>query len=263
MFSGYEAMRLNFAAHRRGRRPAGQSKLNEALLRLPSPLYVQLVTLFQRRVESGEWEVGSQVPTLDQLQKELGVARATIRHAIGFLEQEGLIGRYRGRGTFVLRKPEIDVWHDIPSNWDDLVRADTNTKMEWLENRRAKDFAPFHEGGTMASTYQYVRRLHRRNGVPYLIGMAYIEDELFKSLGRAGLQHAAPLKALEEIGVGRAEQTIQIGTADLEAAQLLEVSLNSPTVIVMRSVFDRDGLLRYQSEGTHRGDFVRIRTRLK
>ena len=73
------------------------------------PIYVQLVTLFHRRIESGEWPVGQQVPTLDDLTAEFGVARATIRYAIGFLEREGLIGRYRGRGTFVLKKPDIEI----------------------------------------------------------------------------------------------------------------------------------------------------------
>src|SRR5262245_22964068 len=84
------------------------------------PIYVQLVTLFHRRIGSGEWPVGHQVPTLDELTAQLGFARATIRHAIGFLESEGLIGRYRGRGTFVLKKPDVDVWHEIPTTWSQL-----------------------------------------------------------------------------------------------------------------------------------------------
>ena len=79
------------------------------------PIYVQLVTLFHRRIKSGEWPVGQQVPTLDDLTAEFGVARATIRYAIGFLEREGLIGRYRGRGTFVLKQPDIEIWHEIPT----------------------------------------------------------------------------------------------------------------------------------------------------
>jgi GntR family transcriptional regulator len=256
-------MPLNFATGRRGRRGAAQTKAATAMAKLATPIYVQLVTLFQRRIESGEWAVNDQIPTLDQLRDELGVARATVRHAIGFLEREGLIGRYRGRGSFVLRKPEIEVWHDIPSTWKDLVRADVNTKMEWLECKPAKDFVPFHGGGTMADAYQFVSRLHRRNSIPYLIGQAYLERGLFKSLGKSGLSHAAPLKALEDMGVGRAEQTIQVGTADIETAHLLDVPLNSPTVVVVRSVFDRKNVLMYESHGTHRGDFVRIRTRLK
>ena len=38
--------------------------------------YVQLATLFRRRIETGEWRVGEQIPTLEQLVGALGVARA-------------------------------------------------------------------------------------------------------------------------------------------------------------------------------------------
>ena len=43
--------------------------------------YLQLATLFRRRVETGEWAVDSQIPTVDELSEECGVARLTIRQA--------------------------------------------------------------------------------------------------------------------------------------------------------------------------------------
>src|SRR3954469_23458897 len=149
------------------------------------PIYVQLVTLFHRRIGSGEWSVGHQVPTLDALTAEFGVARATIRYAIGFLEREGLIGRYRGRGTFVLKKPGIEIWHEIPTTWSQLVDIEPDVKHEWLECRRADvPPVPSHSGGRLAAEYQFLRRLHRRDGVPYLIGRTFVELGLFKSIGK-------------------------------------------------------------------------------
>jgi DNA-binding GntR family transcriptional regulator len=71
-----------------------------------TPIYVQLAGLFRRRIESGEWPVGSRIPTLDALALEFGVARATIRQTTGLLRQEGLVARYRGRGTIVRRRPQ-------------------------------------------------------------------------------------------------------------------------------------------------------------
>jgi GntR family transcriptional regulator len=231
------------------------------------PIYVQLVTLFRRRIEFGEWPVGRQVPTLDQLATELGVARATIRHAIGYLESEGLIGRYRGRGTFVLRKPEIEVWHDVPTDWSQMVGVEPDIKHEWLECRRADaPPTPSHAGGRLASAYQYMRRLHRRNGVPYLVGRAYVALDLFKAIGRKGFDNPAPYRTVHRhlgLRVGRAEQTLLVGTADMEEAHLLGIPLNAPIVLAYRSVFDRDGVLVHESDGVYRGDFVRVRMRLK
>jgi predicted transcriptional regulator len=57
--------------------------------------YIQLTTLFRRRIESGQWPVDQQIPTVEALALECGVARATIRQALGVLEDEKLIERYR------------------------------------------------------------------------------------------------------------------------------------------------------------------------
>src|SRR3546814_1229236 len=65
------------------------------------PRYLQLSTLFRRMIASGEWQVGSQIPTVEELAAEYGVARATVRQALGILNGEGLIERYRAKGTFV------------------------------------------------------------------------------------------------------------------------------------------------------------------
>ena len=71
-------------------------------------LYYQLADVFRRRIEDGEWQVDAQIPTLDDLVAEFGAARATVRQALTILEGEGLLARYRGRGTFVLKRPTRD-----------------------------------------------------------------------------------------------------------------------------------------------------------
>ena len=66
-----------------------------ALNRSSVALYIQLATLFRRRIESGQWPVDRQIPTLEELMAECGVARATVRQAISVLEEEGLVSRFR------------------------------------------------------------------------------------------------------------------------------------------------------------------------
>ena len=48
--------------------------------------YIQLASLFRRRIEAGDWPVAEQTPTVDDLAAECGVARATIRKALDMLE---------------------------------------------------------------------------------------------------------------------------------------------------------------------------------
>ena len=76
----------------------------------PIPRYIQLATMFRRRIETGQWKVGEQIPTVDTLAVEMGVARATLRQALGLLEQEQMIERLRAKGTFVRSQPKEQIW---------------------------------------------------------------------------------------------------------------------------------------------------------
>ena len=70
------------------------------------PLYHQLREFLRDKIESGEWEPGRQLPGEGDLQSEFGVSRATVRQALQLLENDGLIERFQGKGTFVGR-PKI------------------------------------------------------------------------------------------------------------------------------------------------------------
>src|SRR5258708_37730817 len=67
--------------------------------------YIQLASLFRRRIEAGDWPVAKQTPTVDDLAAECGVARATIRKALDMLEAEGLIDRYRAKAPLSRSRP--------------------------------------------------------------------------------------------------------------------------------------------------------------
>ncbi len=64
-------------------------------------LYYQIETYLKNKVLQGEWEVGMQIPTEPELIELFHVSRATLRHAVGNLCNEGLLERRQGRGTFV------------------------------------------------------------------------------------------------------------------------------------------------------------------
>ncbi|GAA0518410.1 GntR family transcriptional regulator [Pigmentiphaga sp. GD03639] len=238
------------------------------LAQVGTPIYVKLVMSFRKRIETGEWAVDQQIPSLDELAREEGVARATIRHAIGFLESEGLIGRYRGRGTFVLRRPQSGVFYDIPTSWDTLVNHVPDIQIEWLESSTVmRPQSINHHGGSLSSDgYQHLRRLQKHNQIPYFVGDSYVERTIFRAIGKRAFNSPVPMQLIQNHAgdrIGRAEQTIQASNADFEVAQLLDVPVNTAIMVVTRSVFDKDEVLVYESQGLFRSDFVRVHMRLK
>jgi GntR family transcriptional regulator len=69
--------------------------------RSPMPLYFQLARLLTGEINVGRWRAGDRLPSEAEICDTYGVSRATVRQALLRLENEGLIQRLKGRGTFI------------------------------------------------------------------------------------------------------------------------------------------------------------------
>jgi GntR family transcriptional regulator len=243
-------------ARRRPVAPGGQT-----------PIYAQLIMNFRHRIQSGVWKLGETIPPLSALAVEHGVTRATVRQAVGFLHREGLLNSRRGRGTQVIGVPRANLWQQLPDAWDELARSSDTIRGDVLELARPMRLpdAPEAESGVLAPGYHVVRRLLKREGIPYLVGTSYIDRRIVDEVGEAALQRASIYRAIgasKKFRATRGDQVMTLGPADAELAFLLEIPLNAAVVNVLRWVFDGSGTLIYQSEGQFRSDFVEARRRL-
>lgn len=71
----------------------------------PVPLHVQLLNQVRHAILSGQWRPEQRLPSEPELARRLGISRSTVRQALQAAEQEGLIHRVQGRGTFVAATP--------------------------------------------------------------------------------------------------------------------------------------------------------------
>ena len=65
------------------------------------PIYLQLAEKIHTDIASGKYSPESQLPPEEVLSQEFDVSRITIRNTLKKLENEGLIYRVRGKGTFI------------------------------------------------------------------------------------------------------------------------------------------------------------------
>ncbi|WP_432040273.1 FadR/GntR family transcriptional regulator [Streptomyces cucumeris] len=72
-----------------------------------SVLADQVIAQLRAQITSGEWPVGSRIPTEPELVEQLGVARNTVREAVRALAHNGLLDIRQGSGTYVLATSEL------------------------------------------------------------------------------------------------------------------------------------------------------------
>ena len=70
-------------------------------------LVPQVIEQLRTQITSGEWAVGSRIPTEPDLVAALGVGRNTIREAVLALVHAGVLERRQGSGTYVTARHEL------------------------------------------------------------------------------------------------------------------------------------------------------------
>lgn len=229
--------------------------------------YVQIADLIRHRIVRGLWPLGSQLPTLEELVREFGVARVTVRQAIRLLAEEGLLSPQQGRGTFVTRAPAQERFISVLTTLEELSRAYQDTKPEVVTIEEGAHAPPLleHMGGTAAKRYTFMRRVHHRDGRPYCVINIYIDQKIFnRNPKRFRTEVVIPLlTGMPRLTIAEAHQVLTIGSADMEIANLLKLPLNAPVAEVLRTFKDDKGTLIYVAHATYRGDAIRLEMDLK
>ncbi|WP_026583601.1 GntR family transcriptional regulator [Bacillus sp. J33] len=65
------------------------------------PLYRQVEKILEEKIIAGQWEVGRQLPTEQELSDLFEVSTITVKRAVIELVNKGYLFRQRGKGTFV------------------------------------------------------------------------------------------------------------------------------------------------------------------
>lgn len=89
----------NQGAVNRLQRPAAAAKTLDKRSRMPA--YAQMADILRASISQGEYPPGGRLPAELALAKAYGVSAMTARQAVSVLEEEGLVRRVQGSGTYV------------------------------------------------------------------------------------------------------------------------------------------------------------------
>ncbi|AKO93785.1 GntR family transcriptional regulator [Priestia filamentosa] len=84
-------------------------------------LYLQVIEQLKNQIEDGTYREREKLPSEFSLAKKLGVSRATLREALRILEEENVITRRHGVGTFVNTKPAFSAGIEQLSSVTDMI----------------------------------------------------------------------------------------------------------------------------------------------
>lgn len=217
----------------------------------PVPLYFQVAQELERRIMTGEVPAGTKLENEVVLAGRLGLSRPTLRQAIEYLVDRGMLVRKRGVGTQVVR-PRVRRPVELSSLYDDLDRVGEQPRTRVLNLSVAAAPDPVATRMELApGTEVYVIERLRlaldeplalmRNHVP--LGLVDLDEERLSASGLYQLLRGAG------VTLKIASQSIGARNATAAEARALDEPRGAPLLTMDRVVYDDVG--RVVEVGSH------------
>jgi GntR family transcriptional regulator len=231
------------------------------------PLYAQVEDALAARISSGALPVGTQLPSEEELIREFGVSRTTIRTTIQNLVRQGLVEIRRGRGTFVASPRMVQELTELTGFAEDM-RVLGRTPTARVLGRGFIPAAPLvAEKLTVpvGTAVAQIRRVRLSDSVPLSFDETYLPEELGHKVMTDDLAMEPIFTLLEErydTPLVEAEYVLEATVAEPAVAMALEIPVGSPIFLIERTSYTF-GHRAVDYERLHyRGDYIRFKTRL-
>lgn len=207
-----------------------------------TPLYKQIMEILLEEAEEGE-----KIPTEIELRERFEVSRMTVRQAIQTLIQEGVLKRYRGKGTFVAPKR---IQHDLHTQellslFEDLSLSGKTLHSVILHRRQVP--APPHlvskvkelENQEVVELIR-VRTLDQR---PLVYQVSYFPKRFYPLISKADIEEHSLIKVIEDqlkIRPTHADFSVRATAADHTAAEHLRIGPGDPLLRIEKMSFEKN-----------------------
>lgn len=218
----------------------------------PVPLYFQVAQQLKAAIESGELPPGSKLDNEMRLADRFGLSRPTLRQAVQYLVQQGLLVRRRGIGTQVVATP-VRRSVELTSLYDDLSAAGRRptTEVLFLGEAEADDTVARGLDLPPGARVTRLQRLRSTQGEPLALMSNWFPQGLVSFTERDLAAHGL-YALLRDAGIRLrvAHQTIGAVNAGPDDARLLAEKRGAALLTMTRTAYDDEG--RAIEYGSHR-----------
>jgi GntR family transcriptional regulator len=232
------------------------------------PKYFQLASILRQKIEDGEWEPRSPIPSERQLEILYNVSRTTTREAIDHLVRQGYLYREHGRGTFVSPQKLQKGLMELTSFSEDLVKrgimpGQIILGLDWIvPSPKILQKLELPAGTEVLC----IKRIRLGDQTPIGLQTSFLALDRSKEITREELESSGSLYRLlaEKFGIipSEADETLEVALATLEEAALLTIEPGSPLLLNERVLFSQTRTPVEFVKILYRGDRYRYYVRL-
>jgi GntR family transcriptional regulator len=221
------------------------------------PAYQRIQGVLRKVIESGNLRPGDAVPSERELAKIHDVSLMTARHALATLEQEGMVERRRGVGTFV-STPKIH-FNKLMS-YTEQMRSRSLTagsKVLFSEIVDSEEDASARLSLSPKTPILKLERLRHAAGEPFALETCFFSAKQYAGLLSEPLERESLFGILERhfnVVLGYADEEVDATAADPRTAELLGVPKREPLLRIRQVIHSTKGAVIVYVLGLYRSD---------
>jgi GntR family transcriptional regulator len=221
------------------------------------PAYRRIQGGIRKTIESGGLRPGDAVPSERELARIHEVSLMTARHALATLEQEGIVERRRGVGTFV-STPKIH-FNRLMSYTEQMRSRSLKVGSKVLFSEIVDDEAEATARLSLSPKSQVLKleRLRHTAGEPFALETCYFSAKQFAGLLSEPLEQESLFGILERqyrVLLGYADEEVDATAAYPRTAELLGVPKREPLLRIRQVIYSTKGTVILYVLGMYRSD---------
>jgi GntR family transcriptional regulator len=233
----------------------------------PVPLYTQIKDMLRERILDGSYQPHQQMPSESDMIASFNVSRITVRQALNDLQNEGLIFKIHGKGTFV-SKPKA--FQDLGKlqGFGEAMRQmgyETFSRVIGIKAVAASPQVAEKLGLGPRARVTELKRVRFLNREPISLDISYLPLAIGERLAKEDLAVRDVFLILEnDYGLSLGHADLQIGStlADEPLARQLRVEEGSPVLFIERLTCAADGRPIDYEHLYYRGDAFQYKVRV-
>jgi len=206
-------------------------------------LYIQLMRIFLEEIHSGEWSLGRQIPTEEELCEKYNVSRITVRQAINNLVSDGYLMKVQGRGTFVSNVLPVVGLSMKTRLTEEMFGKEVNLRRKILFQEIKKPSPDIKAFLRTNENIYYILSKRTANSETAYIEEAFIPSSALPHIEKLDIAHGSLYSVLQEKAVKKIFkmiQTIEISEVTGDHAKNLGARAGTPVLVVHRLFISSD-----------------------